>query len=81
MDQGEVAMPDRKKVVAINGSPHAGLGNTSQMIAMLRPHMEQEAFELEELFLSQYKINYCTGLRGLYTEGSLLDHRRLQECK
>lgn len=54
-------MPDRKKVVAINGSPHAGLGNTSQMIAMLRPHMEQEGFELEELFLSQHKINYCIG--------------------
>lgn len=54
-------MSDQKKVVAINGSPHAGLGNTSQMIAMLRPHLEKEGFELEELFLSQYKINYCIG--------------------
>ena len=54
-------MTRQNKVVAVNGSPHAGLGNTSQMIAMVKPHMEQEGFELEEVFLSQYKINYCIG--------------------
>ena len=54
-------MSGQFKVVAVNGSPHAGLSNTSQMLAMIGFHLEQEGLELEEIFLSQYKISYCIG--------------------
>lgn len=63
-------MPKAKKAVAINGSPHAGPGNTSQMLAMLREYMEKEGFEYEEIFLSQYKIFYCIGCGVCIEKGS-----------
>ena len=49
------------RVVAINGSPHEGFGNTSQMLAMLGQHLSQAGLELEEIFLSQHQIGFCTG--------------------
>ena len=63
-------MSRQKKAVAINGSPHAGLGNTSQMIAMLREHLERRGFEFEEIFLSQHKISYCVGCGVCIEKGS-----------
>ena len=63
-------MSKQKKAVAINGSPHAGLGNTSQMIAMLREHLERRGFEFEEIFLSQHKISYCVGCGVCIEKGS-----------
>jgi len=63
-------MSEQKKAVAIKGSPHAGLGNTSQMIAMLREHLEKKGFEFEEIFLSQHKINYCVGCGVCIEKGS-----------
>jgi multimeric flavodoxin WrbA/putative sterol carrier protein len=63
-------MSKPKKAVAINGSPHAGLGNTSQMLAMLREHVEKEGFEFEEIFLSQHKIVYCIGCAVCIEKGS-----------
>lgn len=63
-------MSKPKKAVAINGSPHAGLGNTSQMLAMLRRHVEKEGFEFEEIFLSQHKIVYCIGCAVCIEKGS-----------
>jgi multimeric flavodoxin WrbA/putative sterol carrier protein len=54
-------MTEQYRVVAVNGSPHEGFGNTSQMLAMLRENLSREGFELEEIFLSQYQIGYCTG--------------------
>ena len=68
--QGEVDMSKAKKAVAINGSPHAGLGNTSQMLTMLREHVEKEGFELEEIFLSEHKISYCIGCGVCIEKGS-----------
>jgi multimeric flavodoxin WrbA/putative sterol carrier protein len=49
------------QVVVINGSPHVGFGNTSQMVAMLKANIEPEGFGLEEIFLSQHDIKPCTG--------------------
>ena len=49
------------RVVAINGSPHEGFGNTSQMLAMLGQHLSPAGLELEEIFLSQHQIGFCTG--------------------
>jgi len=54
-------MTEQYHVVAVNGSPHEGFGNTSQMLAMLREHLAPEGFDLEEIFLSQYQIGFCTG--------------------
>lgn len=48
-------------VAVVNGSPHEGFGNTSQMIAMLREGLEEEGFALEEIFLSRHDIQPCTG--------------------
>jgi multimeric flavodoxin WrbA/putative sterol carrier protein len=49
------------RIVVVNGSPHVGFGNTSQMVAMLKANLEPEGFGLEEIFLSQHDIKYCTG--------------------
>jgi multimeric flavodoxin WrbA/putative sterol carrier protein len=54
-------MTETYRVVAINGSPHEGFGNTSQMLAMLGGNLSREGLELEEIFLSQHQIGFCTG--------------------
>jgi multimeric flavodoxin WrbA len=54
-------MDQQYRVVAVNGSPHEGFGNTSQMLAMLGEHLSREGAELEEICLSQYQIGFCTG--------------------
>jgi multimeric flavodoxin WrbA/putative sterol carrier protein len=54
-------MTEPYRVVAINGSPHEGFGNTTQMLAMLRQNLSPEGLELEEIFLSRHEIGFCTG--------------------
>lgn len=54
-------MSRNHRVVALNGSPHEGFGNTSQMLAMLGDALAQEGFDLEEICLSQHHIEYCVG--------------------
>jgi multimeric flavodoxin WrbA/putative sterol carrier protein len=56
-----IVMTETYQVVAINGSPHEGFGNTSQMLAMLGENLSREGLELEEIFLSQHQIGFCTG--------------------
>ena len=63
-------MTEPYRVVAVNGSPHEGFGNTSQMIAMLREHLAAEGCELEEIFLSQFQIGFCTGCATCLETGS-----------
>ena len=46
-------MSRQYQVVAVNGSPHEGLGNTSQMLTMLGENLAREGCRLEEIFLSQ----------------------------
>ncbi|RJR41230.1 MAG: hypothetical protein C4567_09855, partial [Deltaproteobacteria bacterium] len=58
-EEGEVAA--RFKTVAVNGSPHEGFGNTSQMVAMLKEQLAKEDFDLEEIFLNKQHIEYCAG--------------------
>jgi multimeric flavodoxin WrbA len=63
-------MTEPYRVVAVNGSPHEGFGNTSQMLAMLGQNLSREGLELEEIFLSQHQIGFCTGCATcLETEG------------
>ena len=54
-------MFDKPTIVAVNGSPHAGIGNTALMIEMLRPTLGQEGFDLEIIHLTGKDIQYCTG--------------------
>jgi multimeric flavodoxin WrbA/putative sterol carrier protein len=57
----EEAMSNQLKVVAINGSPHAGVGNASIMTQMMKPTLAADGIELEEIFLADKRIEYCVG--------------------
>lgn len=57
----EEKMSGNPLVVALNASPHAGMGNTGQMIEMLRPTLAQEGLDLEVLELHGKEIEYCVG--------------------
>ena len=63
-------MTENYHVVAVNGSPHEGFGNTSQMLTMLGENLSREGLELEEIFLSQYQIGFCTGCATCLESGS-----------
>ncbi len=71
-------MVGQKKIVAVNGSPHGGVGNTAQMIEMLRPTLEQEGFALEVIHLISHTIEYCKGCAFCLEKGNCWiddDHR------
>ena len=53
-------MSEQIKVVAINGSPHGVAGNTGQMIGVIASHLSGEGMDLEEITLTDKKIEYCT---------------------
>jgi multimeric flavodoxin WrbA/putative sterol carrier protein len=75
-------MIQKPTIVAVNGSPHAGIGNTSLMIEMLRPTLGQEGFELEVLHLAGLDIQYCTGCGFCMEKGKCWiddDHRLVTE--
>lgn len=57
----EEKMSGNPLVVALNASPHAGMGNTGLMIEMLRPTLAEEGLDLEVLELHGKEINYCVG--------------------
>jgi multimeric flavodoxin WrbA/putative sterol carrier protein len=59
--QEDRTMTNQPSIVAINGSPHAGIGNTSMMIEMLRPALTAEGFQLDVICLTDYEIDYCKG--------------------
>jgi multimeric flavodoxin WrbA len=54
-------MTQKPTIVAINGSPHAGIGNTSLMIEMLREPLTRSGFDLEVIELCDHQIDFCTG--------------------
>lgn len=61
MPQQEEKMTDPLRVVAINGSPHGAIGNTSQMIQMMKGGLLREGIVLEEIFLNDKAVAYCIG--------------------
>ncbi|MEW5913216.1 MAG: NAD(P)H-dependent oxidoreductase [Thermodesulfobacteriota bacterium] len=74
----EETMSANGKIVAINGSPHQGIGNTAQLIEMLRPTLEQEGFALEVISLGEKEIDYCVGCGVCIEKGKCWipdDHR------
>ncbi len=73
-------MTETYKVVAVNGSPHEGFGNTSQMLAMLREPLAAEGMELEEICLSRHHIEYCQGCALCLEKGACWirdDHKEI----
>ncbi len=57
----EVKMPNQLKIVAINGSPYAGVSNTSIMIQMMKPTLAADGIEMEEIYLAEKRIEFCVG--------------------
>ncbi len=73
-------MTGKFTAVAINGSPHQSMGNTGQTVAMLRAALATHGCDLEEIFLSDFHIEYCTGCAMCLMKGNCWisdDHRAL----
>lgn len=49
------------KVVAVNGSPHVGFGNTSQLIDAIGAGLAEHGVEMEHIYLADKQIDYCIG--------------------
>jgi len=78
----EDQMSAKPLVVALNASPHAGMGNTGQMIEMLRPALAAEGLDLEVLELHGKEIGYCLGCGFCMERGACWiddDHPKLVE--
>ncbi|ORJ57426.1 NAD(P)H-dependent oxidoreductase [Geothermobacter hydrogeniphilus] len=75
----EAPMSNSQTIVAINGSPHAGIGNTSLMLEMLRPTLKEQGLELEVINLSEIELTYCHGCAWCLEKGQCWiddDHRK-----
>jgi multimeric flavodoxin WrbA/putative sterol carrier protein len=70
----EGKMDAQYKVVAVNGSPHNAMGNTSAMLRMIADGLTREGVEMEEIFLSGHKIEYCMGC------GFCLENKKCWRC-
>ncbi len=73
-------MSTKPTIVAVNGTPHAGIGNTSLMLEMLRPVVMEEGFELEVINLAGQNIEFCTGCGFCMEKGRCWiddDHRKI----
>lgn len=80
--KGEKIMPERPLVVALNGSPHGGMGNSGQLIEMLRPVLEEQGLELEVMELAGLEIGYCIGCAQCLRGGKCWqqdDHQRVMD--
>lgn len=78
----EKNMETKWTVVALNGSPHLGIGNTSLMIQMIKSALAPEGIDLEEVFLADKRIEYCTGCGVCMEKGKcwrLDDHRAITD--
>jgi multimeric flavodoxin WrbA/putative sterol carrier protein len=76
----EPKMPENPTIVAVNGSPHAGRGNTCMMIEMLRSPLSDEGFNLEVIHLCEKEIDYCYGCGFCIEKGKCWiedDHRTI----
>jgi len=54
-------MESRFTIVAVNGSPHAGFGNTAMMLEMLRSSLAENDLLMEVVNLCEMEIDYCIG--------------------
>jgi multimeric flavodoxin WrbA/putative sterol carrier protein len=75
-------MSDHSTIVAVNGSPHAGIGNTSMMLEMLRSPLKEEGFQLDTINLADHEIDYCYGCAFCLEKGKCWiddDHRSITQ--
>lgn len=73
-------MTANSAIVALNGSPHAGIGSTNMMLEMLRAPLIENGFDLEIINLSEHDIKYCTGCALCMEKGACWindDHRTI----
>ena len=78
----EEVMSDTLKVVAINGSPHMGIGNTHLLLRMIQSALAEEDVVFEEIFLADKKIDYCIGCAVCLEKGRCIrqdDHQEVIE--
>jgi multimeric flavodoxin WrbA len=57
-------------IVAVNGSPHLGAGNTAMMLAMLGGPLKALGATLDVIHLCEHQVEYCVGC------GTCLEHGR-----
>jgi multimeric flavodoxin WrbA/putative sterol carrier protein len=75
-------MESRFTVVAVNGSPHAGMGNTARMLEMLRQPLAELGCGLKVIMLCEQEIEYCTGCAVCMEKGQCWisdDHHAIVE--
>jgi len=63
-------MNARHTVVALNGSPHAGVGNTALLIEMLQDPLAAEGIALETIQLCERDIEFCIGCAHCLERGT-----------
>jgi len=61
LNQEEKRMQNNLSVVAVNGSPHAGAGNTALMLAMIGGSLNRLGLKLDVIHLTDHVIDYCIG--------------------
>jgi len=79
-EKEENGMNEKSTIVAVNGSPHVGFGNTSMMIEMLRAPFSDEGFQLEVINVAEKEIEYCMGCGFCMERGKCWiddDHRKI----
>lgn len=54
-------MESRFTIAAVNGSPHAGAGNTALMLAMIGDSLNRLGLGMDVIHLSDRVIEYCVG--------------------
>jgi len=54
-------MSAKSTIVAVNGSPHAEIGNTAMMLEMIRGALIEEECVLDVINLCKHDIDYCIG--------------------
>ncbi len=75
-------MDHRFTIIAVNGSPHAGIGNTALMLDLLRQPLAEQACGLEVVTLCEHEIEYCVGCALCMEKGRcwiLDDHHGIVE--
>jgi multimeric flavodoxin WrbA/putative sterol carrier protein len=75
-------MESRFTVIAVNGSPHTGIGNTALLLEMLRQPLAENGCALDVVALCDHEIGYCTGCAHCLEKGQCWipdDHRAIAE--
>jgi multimeric flavodoxin WrbA/putative sterol carrier protein len=65
----KTTMESRFTVIAVNGSPHTGIGNTALLLEMLRQPLADNGCTLDVVALCDHEIDYCTGCAHCLEKG------------